>query len=344
MGLWNGTTINTTAAAQMFNQLWNYAAIAMVRKQNGLLYAIMDKSWNDTQTPGGGRQWNRSQKITGNKIEIKLRGKLDSTTKVADGSSELATVTPAFASDEYGAVTWDLTHYTLTKGVPSSQWMRIKGDEAKTKSFIGEVFEGIMLSYENDWGTDINANSSTAPGRTQMGNWVQAVSDGVSSGESGFATYGLDRSDSANADYRGNVTVSTGQLTLGKVKTLKNTIRAAGGQPSLLVSGTTVYTSFETLIEGFAHVTYDETWSKFGGEYVRYSNMTSVQDNRAPASMMGMLTPESWLWVMSQSGFDDTAFIKDPSRVAARVVPTEAWAGLFCTTPSYNGKLTGITS
>ena len=342
-GLWTGTTLNNNVLAQVFNQLYNTKAIEMVRKENGLLYAILGKSWRDAN-PKMGVKFERLEKITGNQIEVKLLGVLDTISTVADGSAELATQTPTYTSNMFGSATFDLTHYAQTKGIPSSEYNRIQGKEAKTLKYVDDVFNQVMLSLEKTIGDGINGTASNAPDRTHLGSWVYAVSDGVSSGETGYATYGLDRSDSGNIDYRGTVTINTGDLTLGKIRALKNTIRTKGGKNQLGVAETSVFTKLQMLVEAYTEIESNEDWAQFGGEYVQYGKTRYVLDQRAPTQVLGILDPESFVFYQNMINFTEAGFIRAPHLVAGYVLPWECWCQLICVQPSRNGKLTGINT
>jgi hypothetical protein len=343
VALWNGSSLNNNVLAQVFNQLFNTKAIEIVRKENGLLYAILGKSWQDANSPTG-VSFERLERISGNQIEVKLLGALDTITTVADGAAELATSSPAFTNNMFGSVTFDLTHYAQTKGIPSSEYNRIQGKEAKTLKYVDDVFNQVMLSIENTIGNGINATASNGPSRTVLGNWPQAVSDGVSSGETAYAVYGLDRSDNANVDFRGSVGVSTGDLTLGKIRSLKNTIRTKGGKNQLGIAETSVFTKLQLLVEAYTEIESSQDWSQFGGEYVQYGKTRYILDQRAPTQQMAIIDPESWVFYQNMINFTDAGFARAPHLVAGYVLPWECYCQLICLQPSRNGKLTGINS
>jgi hypothetical protein len=287
-------------------------------------------------------QFERLERISGNQIEVKLLGALDSISTVADGSAEIATATPAYTSNMFGSATFDLTHYAQTKGVPSSEYNRIQGKEAKTLKYVDDVFNQLMLSLENTIGTAINGTA--APARTTLGSWVYAVSDGVSTGETGYAVYGLDRSDAGNIDYRSYVNITTGDLTLSKIRLVKNQNRIHGGKNQLGVCETSVYTKLQSLVEAYTVIESDADWQQFGGEYTQYGKTRFVLDQRSPTQTMGILDPESFVFYQNMINFTEAGFIRAPHLVAGYVLPWECWTQLICVQPSRNGKLTGIST
>ena len=335
MALWNGSAINTNETAMVFNQLANMKAIAMVRNKHGFLYAVLGKQETGS-TPGAGTGFQRLKKISGKKIEVKLLGKLASPGTVADGSAEVATETLTHTTDYWGAAEFDLAHYVYKHPVPHSELMRFMGDEAKTASYLDEVFQLVMLSYEKVWATALS--TAAAPSRTVLGGWNFAVDDDN--------TYGtIDRTDSTNADFQGVVKASTGDLTLPKIHTEMDNVRVNGGRVSLGVAGATVYGKIRQLIQPYTQVTYDKDWTEFGGEHIRYAGVSFTLDPDCPTQTLGLLEPESWLLYMDKdTAFTSSGLVHDISRVSTHVLPTEFWMQLICKSPNHNARMEGITS
>ena len=320
----------------VFNQVFNKSALSMVRKKNGLLYAILGKS-EPGSTPMSGTTFKGEKKITGNKIEVKLHGKLYAIPTVADGSAEIASVTPQYDSATWGGAEFDLCHYASTYAIPHSELYRFAGDEAKTMSYLDEVFRHIMLSYEDTLGTGIHGTN--APARTTLGSWVYAVDDG-----STYDVYGgISRADSANADFRGGyVNTAVGGLTLAKIRTGQNSCVVNGGSPSVGVCGTAVYGKIQSLIEGMTQADNDPEWNQFGGQYVNYGGIKFVLDQRAPSATLGLLDPSSFVLYRKDINFTQSGIVVDPSKVATSVLPWESFVQLICIKPNSNAKMSGI--
>lgn len=345
MALWAGTAINTTETAMVFNQLYNLRALPMVRKKNGLLYRVLGKR-DIGSTRKGDTQFERSSKITGSNVEVKLRGKLSTPVTVADGSAELVTVTPDFAADEHGGAVFPLTHYTHTKGIPSSQMRRYKGKEAKTDGFYEEQLEGIILAYEALWRTALHSTTfTTAIGRTVLGSWCMAVSDGISAGETGDGAklYGtIDRSDAANIDYRGILDDAGGATTLARIRANVNAADANGGTTDTGIAGTVLYTKIQLLLENYVQITDVSDMTEFGGRYCKYDGVTFTHDQACPSTHIGLLDSSTWGWWSSDDNMTD-GVIKDPSRLAGWVIPTESWNQFICLSPNRNVKMKNYT-
>lgn len=330
MALWAGATINTTETAKVFNQLANKKSLPMIVKLNGLLYAFSGK--NDPQNQSVGAVM-KTSKITGNKVELSLLGQLDDPSAISDGSDELSSASATYTANDYGAAEFSLAHYGLVRGLPDSELMRFKGDEAKTQSYIDERMDHLMWSYENKLGTALHAN--TAPSRAAFGGWIYAVDDAN--------TYGLiDRSDSANADFRGIVTVM-GDTTLAKLQAQKNTARTNLGNPSVCVTGTTLFNKIQNLVQPYSHANYSNSKSEFGADDWIWAGMRGLLDQRTTAGVIGLLDPKWWMLIQNDDPFTSTGIVRDITKKAAHIIHTTMWIQNICKKPNAQVKCTGAT-
>lgn len=349
MAIWNASALNTNMLSGTFNQLFNTKALDSVRKNNGLLYAILGKRWIDNRAPTM-PSFERLDRITGSQVEVRLLGKLATISAIVEGSGETASSTPNYDAAKFGAAVFPWTHYASTEEIPSSEYERIRGDEAKTINYIDDVFNYIMLSLEAQIGNDMNSNqSSNAMASNYMGTWQWAVSDGVTAGESGYATYGtITRADSANTFFRGNVFASVGDLTLGKVQYAQNTAATYGGDPKFGIAPLAIFTKIRQLLEQYGHWNQndvsDEGWLEFGGVWSNYGGIKFILEDRSTAGTLGLIDPTTWTFYMRMVNFTDQGFVRAPHLVAAYVLPWECWTQLICTMPTRNAKLTGINA
>lgn len=345
MAIWAGSTYNNTNIASMTNQVWGAKAYDVVRNQNAFLYAILGKRWLDTNGAGGTRvNFERLHRITGYQVKTRFLGVLNTIATVADGSAELATATRVWANNYFGAAVFDLTHYAQTDAIPSNEWNRIKGKEAETSNFLAERMDQIMLSFERTLGTAINATVNTGFTRTVMGNIRHACSDGVTTGETTYATYGtLDRSDSANVDFRGKVTGSTGILSLEKIQTHRNTISDAYKRPDIGLGDITTITEIQGLLNGFTVIESDDEWKKFAGDYVQIGSTRYLMDGLCAANILYHINSDTFGIWENEMGLSTDGWMRDPNAVAGYIMPWEYWCGIFCNRPKGNGILTGIT-
>ena len=339
---WTGAYASRYAEAKLINQLWQSKSVAIIRRKNGLLYAVLDKT-----EPGAeplSVNWNRSQKVSGLDIQLNLMGELKTIATVADGTAETTswagTVIPTRV---FAAVTLPLVHFADAEYFPSSERMRFVGDEVRGTGWVEEKMNYLMLSFENTFGTAINTSTANVPGRTSVCPWRHQISDGVET--AGYKTYaGIDRSDSNCADFRGLCTTSVGDLTLAKIRERQNACTVNGGNPTVGLAATTLYGKIQSLVEAYTHVTYDETWSKFGGDYVKYAGTTFIHESRAETTTVALMDPSTWQLWMNTQPFTSSGIVQDPSRVATHVLPWECWIGFYCNKPNSNALLLGVTS
>ena len=349
MAIWAGATVNTNELAAVFNQLANKKLVPMVRRHSPLFTLLTGEAdsgflFDGKTNPYAAFKAQRMRKITGHNIEVRLRGALLSgLATVADGSAEYATATPDYGSAKYGAAEFAITHYAHNVAFPSHEIDRFAGDEAKTMDWIDDEFEGLALGIAKEVETQIGGANATS--RTQLGGWQYAVSDGVSTGETSYATYGLiDRSDSGNADFRGNNDVTGGTLTTAKIRAQRLLCNARGGQPNLGVAGRTVYDIVYALVEPYAHVTYDEKMAEFGSENVKYQGVTYLFDNYTSSGVLGLLDTSTFMFYMKDKNFVKSYVQNAPWLVASDVLNYELWCQLVCMKPNSNAKLTSIVA
>lgn len=343
--LWDGTSLNTTFLTNTWNQLWkDNMPVEIVRKHNGLLYKILGKK---TKTPNGSFSFERMESVTGNKIEIQFLGKLDDIPTLAlANEGDSATVT--HADDYWGSVEFDFTHYNLTPGIKVSEWVQIQGKEVKGARFFKKRHRQIMLSLENTIGNGINSATAVSTYRTSIGTWRHAMSDGVSTGETTYATYGLNRADSANADIRGATTqTGVGAITVQKLQKSCLDIAANGGSlADFGICGADVYNYVWNAVTQYTHITQKGSMNEFEGMWVGFGNVDYLFDQRAAAGVLGHGTSEDWgFWKKDVDMFDkESMWVRDPSKKAMRVAPFDVYAQFLCSRPSGSQLLTGIDS
>jgi len=347
MALWAGTSLNTNFLANTWNQLWsNDMPIEMVRKHNGLLYKILGKK---TKTPEGGFKFERMEKVTGNKVEITFLGKLDDIDTIANGvSGEGASASITAADDYWGAVEFDFTHYNHKPGIPVSEWTKIAGKERKGAEFFKKRFRQITLSIEKKLGNGMNSTSAVSNYQTSLGTWRHAMSDGTSGSEATYATYGLDRSDAANADLRGATTqVGVRAITVQKLqKSILDIVVNGGPPPDFGICGTNVYSYIWNAVTQYTHITQKDSMNEFKGIWVGFGSVDYLLDQRAEEGTLGHGTSEDWgFWRKDVDLFDaKSLWIRDPGVKAMYVAPFDIFAQFLCKRPNGSQLLLGIES
>jgi hypothetical protein len=360
MAIWNGSVINSNDTAFVFNKLANRKAVPMVRRKNGFLYAILGKE--EVGSTPGVTGFQRLKSITGNKVEVRLLGAVASPTTVADANQTdavdyaNAATNGMLSNGAWGAAEFPITHYQWPFLITDSELQRYKGDELKTVAFMDEYFDRVMLSYEKVWGTQLSmaniadTTNMADSSRTVLGSWVYAIAgsqnlSGASTDWANGGTYGtINRADSGNADFRGNVYTNQGDLTLGKILTAKNACIINGGNPTVGIAGTTLYTKIEGLVSSYTQVAYADDWNKFAGAHTMYSGIRFVLDNYCASTVVGLLDPTTWQFYSNMTDFTTTGIIPDPSRRATYVLQTSPWVQNVCLSPNKNAVIGGLTS
>ncbi len=346
MALWAGSLLNTNETALLINQYWNTKAISIVRRKNGLLYAVLGKS-----EPGATPldvSWQRTNKVSGRNVQFTLRGRHKTIATVGDGegagnetSQWGGTVIP---SNVFGAVELPLVHYADAEYFPSSELDRFQGDELRTREWIAEKMDYLMESWEDVFGNALNTNTAAVPSRTQVCPWRHQISDGVTGGETVYRTYGLDRNDPANADFRGNVRTNIGNLTLKAIRDAKYDCLERGGVAAVGLAENAVYSILMSELEAHTVVTYDEEWSKFGGDYASFAGTRFILEPRMAQGELGLIDPSTFVLWWRDKNFTRSGIVQDVTRRATMVLVWEHWVGFYCNKPNSNAVLTGITT
>lgn len=335
MALWAGSAINTNETAKVFNQLATKKSLPMVVKFNGLWYAMIGKDMAGLNQSAPG--WMKSKKITGKNYEVPLLGSLDAPAGIADGASgETVGRTLSVTAADYGAAEFAIAHYGLVKAIPDSEFMRYRGDEAKTLSWIDDRYDQLMFSYENVLGTAVHAN--VAPSRTALGGWVYAVDNAN--------TYGtIDRTDAANVDFAGVVNTSFGDTTLAKVQAAKNSLRKNMGMPKIFVAGETLYNKMQAQIQPYSLATFNngDATSEFGTDDWIWAGLRGLYDQRAPSGTFGLLDPRWWELIQNDEPFTSTGVVQDITLNASHVIHTTLWIQDVCQKPNAQYKATNAS-
>lgn len=350
MARWNGiTSVSYDQAknlfANSFNDVYNAKCIDVVRVRNGLLYGIIGKPLVGEKANGmpPAFRFDRMDSVSGYAKEIRFLGAYGNVmSPVTNGSAELATVdiSSTYDSSLMGSVMVQLTHFPYKHGVPESEIRKCADSEAKTASLVAEYSQFMIGKWEHTLGTGLASTNEQS--NSNLGGWQYPVSDGVSSGETGFATYfGIDRSDSDNANFRATVNTNPGDLTVSTLDKGISVCRLNGGYPDVAPCNIDVYVKVKALIEQFTTVNYDANWSKFGGDWVQLGGTKFLLDAYTPSGVLGLLDTSTFIFSMNEQGFE-TGFTEAPWTQAGYLLAVNSWVGFFCKNPKANYKFTNI--
>lgn len=341
MSLWTGTAVNTNELAMVFNQLYNLRSIDVTRRLSGLLYYILGKKIPG-KTPTSMTTFQKLKKITGRKVEVKILGAIPTPTYSANAAADLAAYDLAanYDADAFGAMEFDLSKLIYKEPVPGWEYDRFRGDEKKTLNWMNEVMTKVERGYERLVNPELN--NTSAPATNKIGGWVYAVSDGVSTGETSYATYGtIDRSSAGNENFQSYVLNAGGSMSLKKLRKARNKVKIKHGNPRLGLIDEDGYTELESLLEAYTVIREDSQWFDFQGEWVRYGKVTYVLDADCPSQTIGLIDPDYFVFYMSDDPMFDASevLVTDPTKTDAKLVPTKMYSQLLCTCPNAHAKI-----
>jgi hypothetical protein len=341
MALWQGSSLNTNELATTTNHWTRKNLVPMVVKRNAFLHALT----NEEAGPYGsiGSRVRYEKRARGNKLQVPLLGAIPSFSGLAD-SNQVDAVSLTWDSDAAGAATFEWAHYYHVEPVVHSEFTLMRGDDHKTLSWVEKVLkEKVVKGWEKTLGDAINGTAANSS-RTAAGGWRYGASDGTSTGESSYATYGtLDRSDSGNADYRGNIQrLSDGLLTIDDFFALKVDIMADDGNPTFAVVGATGFKKMEKELRGQAMLPQKD-WDAFAGDKLTCHGITICFESRCGETELGMFDPNALAIYLEEDGIDmEWEKAGGVYKGAKYVMPIHAWTAFIVECPSHTGKVTNI--
>lgn len=340
MALWQGTSLNTNVLSSSISKWFDKNYIPMVVKNNGLLHLMRKKDGDAAPTTPGMSGRFRKGSISGNSLTVRLLGSLGSFSVVADADQGDVLTAATFSGENarWGAARFDWVQ--LYRKVPfyESEIRMIRGDEARTASFMDDKLKEVVYSWENTLGNGIMSNN--LPTSSAIGGIRASIADDN--------TYGtIDRTDSGNADYRSYVkAASGGVLTLEDVTDVCLEVIKAGGKPDIGVVGKTGYAKLERELRGYT-MSMNPNWEGFTGQRTpEYFGLSFVFDHRGDDTTLSILDSGSWALYTDEDGIGQDGLVPGGATYKAvkYMLPLHMTTQFVCVAPSWNGKITGITS
>lgn len=344
MGLWNGTALNTNILASSVPKWWDEKGFPMVVKGNGLLYFMMGKS-GMSENPNGSGIIKVPKEISGNKLNVKLFGTLDTWNVLAEADQD-DVVSLTNDTDYAGAAQFDWVQLSLRTPVVHSELRQIRGDEARTASWIEDRMMLATRGLENAIGGSSGTsgiNGNAAPSTSALGGWIYGVDDSAT-----YDAYGtITRSDAGNVDFRSGVATAgggTGSLELNDIDLATLDISKNGGKADVAVVGTVGFNKLRGgELRNYVQYNSDVT-RKFPTQTLEYGNLTILFDHRCGNSDMGIFSSEALRFYvdgeMSPWMLDARAFTKGTDFVIGGNIFMQFVIGC----PSWCYKIKGITS
>lgn len=342
MALWAGTSLNTNVLSSSVSKWFDKNFVPMVVKNNGLLHLMRKADGNAAPTTPGMSGRFRKGSISGNSLTVRLLGSLGSFSVVADADQGdlLSAATFSGENARWGAARFDWTQ--LYRKVPfyESEIRMIRGDEARTMSFMDDKLKEVVYSWEKTLGDAIN--SANAPSTSAIGGWRYAVDDSAT-----YDAYGtITRSDSGNADFRSYVKSATGgNLVLEDITDVVLEILKAGGKPDIGVCGKTPYKKLEQELRGYV-MSASPNWDGFTGQRTgQFMGVSFVFDHRGDDTSLGILDSGSWALYTDEDGVGQAGLqeVGGVYKAVRYMLPLHMTTQFVCVAPSWNGKVTSIT-
>lgn len=337
MALWDGATFAANVAASAFNQILPEETVNFVKKRTYFLSKLMGEQ---LPSRGGNEpiQFERGRSVRGNKGEVRLIGKLAAPTAVAYGSAEVATATPDFASNIAGGAEFEIANYPYSYSVPRSELDKINGASMKgEEDWLREIVNHYIIpGFMKEANTKAISNAN-APAATHIVG-LEYIIDTTN-------TYLLNRSDSANADFRGVVQAAGGPFDMDTVETVVNQVTVNDGNTKMALGGLTVYGAAKSFVQSFTHVSYSADKAKYGAASFEYAGIAFCLENDVTAGNL-LLLDTDYLGVVYKN---NPVNVGTPVTASWQVNPTNLLIPvtmnmqLWCNKPNAQGKITGIT-
>lgn len=345
MALWAGSSFATNEATMVVNKMLTDRAVPMVEKKNAFLRKIIGKRVGGRGTTASPWQYERVMFTSGKDAQVNLLGRAPEPATLADGSAEIAASAPNYYTNMFGAATFPLTHYLQEYAIPKSEMMRFRGDDARTKNYLLEVMDAMIIGTENKLATDMHSTTGTSvASRTVFNSWEFGVSDGsTDSSADAFKLYGtLDRSDAANADFEAIVVdKAAAVITLADIDYYLLQVDANGGDTDLGLTGSSVYASLYN--QAKAYITVENAGKErleVGNRTFTYAGVEFLHDSRTASGRLGLLDTSHWVFVVGDSSVSTSEVLPAPHlKSTEALIKNDFFATLVCKKPNTQLKV-----
>ena len=337
MAIWDSSGLNTDALASAVNKWDDLNFVPAIVKRNALLYAMMGLSGvGDTEVPNWNGIFKKDFQVQGNNLNVRILGELESISTLADANQADA-VSWNNNTNRLGAAVFAWTHYSHNEVVRDSEYDLIKGNEARTASYMEDTMQALRYSRQDTIGTAINGTNDQA--RTTLGGWEFAVDS--------TGTYG-GLVKSSNTFFAGNETDVAGAVDLDDLDALKLDILQDGGNPSVGLANKVPYNKLRQEARGYAQAV-PSSWRMYeGGGLLHYDGTTYAFEHRMTATVIGMLTPEHFRLYRKDDGAEISVVPENVMKALLKGAKLgftiREWMAFICRHPGAQGKLVGITS
>lgn len=340
MAYGDNSTINTNELAMATNKFVNKKTIDLVQESSFLVWYMLgedqdlnvelsDPSKASVPQPG------RITLITGKELEVRWRAELDSPAILANASSEIAAVSLSLNEDKFLGGTADIAHVHHHVPLPMRYMERLKGGEAKGVAWYQEELAASVATMYDFIATGLNSDNTQSA--STIGGWDYAIS-------SDNVYYDIDRSDAGNTMFLPYEDTTASALTRKRLSKMKINLKGRGAQDLFAVCDEATYAEVIELVEGKSQVIQnDAKMLKFGGDCVRYSNVTFGLEPKAPATKMAYIDASQLKVVVGAGGVQTDLVERAHNIKAGGILFLDAWVGTAFTNTRRCGKFEGYT-
>lgn len=262
---------------------------------------------------------------------------------IAD-ANEIPTSFPTFdATEGFTHARFEYTHFGRSLTIKESERVVAGGTNGARGNLIdGKIkqFMGKMASIMAD-----QVSGAANGSRTTLGGVDYAIATNNTYG-------GIDRTQSGNAYFRGNVDATGGTVSFVPINNAYDGILRHANEegdteaPDLMLlsnpaGGVNLYGRFRELIAPSERFTHEDFKVKFGIANYNYMGMKAVMENRGTGGQVKILTTSTWV-------FGGQEIPRE--LLAQRIIGSDAeerrfvqWAFVGCKQPRRNIRLTGFT-
>lgn len=339
MAIWDGSTFNTDALASATNRWMELNFTPIVVKRNALLYSMLglDGASGNKEVPNWNNVLKKDYEVRGNNLVVRLLGELE-TINVLAAANQTDAATWNNNPNALGAAEFAWTSFWHNEAVTDRDFKLIRGNEAKTASYMEDVMQRLRLSWQDTIGTAIN--STNAQSASALGGWEYAVD--------ATGTYGTLTRAGDNPNWSGNETDVGGAGDLDDLDAMKADILQDGGNPSVGVAAKVPFNKIKQEMRGYACAP-PESWKFYeGGGLVHYDGTTFAFEHRCTATVVGMFTPDALRFYMDDQGVAIDVLPKEVMKATLKGCSLgfaiRAFAAFVVKHPGACGKLTNWTS
>lgn len=342
MAIWDGGSLNTNELASNTNKWDSLNFSPIVVKRQMLLYAMMALRGlgGNAEIPNWNAVFSDPLVDGGNNLVVRLLGELETISTLADANETDAVAWNA-NTNRFGAAVFAWTHYSHNEAVPDHEYDLIRGNEAKTESYMQDTLQALAESRRDTIATAINSTNNQA--RTTLGGWEYAVDS--------TGTYGTLTRAGDNPNWSGNETDVGGDGGLDDLDDMKLDVQQDGGNASVGVCGKVPFNKIKRETRGYT-AALPTSWRFWeGGGLLHYDGTTYGFEHRCTSTVCGLLTPSTFAFYRQAPLDGDAAFEVLDQKIMKAVLKgaklgfaLRDWTAFVCRHPGANGKLTGWTS